>query len=56
MKLEDIELTDEQINLLRDLRNSYGIGCSCHINPPCSSCTSNITADKVRFLGIDFEE
>jgi hypothetical protein len=51
MKLEAIELTEEQIAALRNLR-----GCSCHINPPCSSCVDPITEDEAAQLGIEFDE
>lgn len=44
----DIELTDKQWKELVELRG----GCSCHLYPPCWSCSDPITQKEAELLGI----
>lgn len=48
MKLEDLELSDEDYKRLIDLRG----GCRCCISPPCFACCEPVTQQEAELLGL----
>lgn len=51
-----MELTNQQFEELRKLRARRGMECTCHLNPPCSTCVDPITKEEAEELDIPFKE